>query len=49
MLSAIKHGLDGLAAAIGVDDSMFRPITLDVGEPVKGGCVKITLATVKGA
>ena len=29
MLGAIKHGLDGIARALGVDDSIFRPVLLD--------------------
>ena len=29
MLGACKHAIDGIAAAIGVDDSMFRPVVLD--------------------
>ena len=40
-LAAVKSGLDGLADALGVNDSRFR-ITFDMGEPVKGGaCVKV--------
>lgn len=30
-LSSIKHTLDGVAGAIGVDDSLFEPITLHRG------------------
>ncbi len=29
MLGAIKHNLDGIARALGVDDSRFVPVTLD--------------------
>ncbi|HET8635464.1 MAG TPA: hypothetical protein VFL96_01295 [Acidobacteriaceae bacterium] len=29
MLGAIKHNLDGIAKALGVDDSRFVPVTLD--------------------
>lgn len=29
MLSASKHALDGVALALGVDDSRFRPILVD--------------------
>lgn len=28
-LGAIKHNLDGIAKALGIDDSYFRPMTLD--------------------
>lgn len=41
MLSAFKYGLDGIALAFGIDDSKFRPITLNVGEPVKNGKVVV--------
>ena len=39
--AAIKAGLDGLAMAIGVDDSQFRPVTLDFGEKEKGGRINV--------
>lgn len=40
-LAACKAYLDGVAEAWGVDDSRFRPITIDFGAKVKGGCVTI--------
>jgi hypothetical protein len=40
----MKHGLDGVAQAIGTDDSNFRPITIDMGPVVKNGSVTIHLA-----
>lgn len=40
MLAAMKHGLDGLAAAAGVDDSLWT-ITIRKGAPVKGGAVNV--------
>lgn len=40
-LSSIKYGLDGVADAWGVNDKIFRPITIDFGEPVKHGKVII--------
>lgn len=40
MHGAIKHHLDGMAKALGVDDSIFRPVTLDVDlDPAKQGYV----------
>lgn len=42
MIGAFKHGRDGLADGLGVDDSWFRP-TYVRGEPVKGGAVTVTL------
>lgn len=38
-LAAIKAGVDGVAEAWGINDKIFRPITIDFGEPVKGGKV----------
>lgn len=40
-LASLKSGLDGVAEAWGVNDSRFRPITIDVGEPIKGGMVRL--------
>ena len=31
-LAAMKHALDGIAQALRIDDSKFRPVTIDVGE-----------------
>lgn len=43
MLASIKAGLDGVAAAWGVDDNRFR-MTIEIGEPVRHGAVEIVLA-----
>lgn len=40
-LSWIKHGLDGVALAWGINDRQFRPITIDMGEPVTHGKVVV--------
>ena len=40
MLASIKAGLDGLADAMGVDDSRWR-VGFEVVEPVKGGRVMV--------
>ena len=40
MLASIKSGLDGIASAIGVDDSKWA-LTICRGEPVKGGLVTV--------
>lgn len=42
MLASLKAGLDGLAIALGVDDSEFA-LTLRRGAPVKDGRVEITI------
>jgi crossover junction endodeoxyribonuclease RusA len=40
MLASIKSGLDGIASAIGIDDSQWS-LTITKGEPVKGGLVTV--------
>lgn len=47
MLAAMKSGLDGIAAATGVDDSAWS-IALAKGEPVRGGAVLIEIAPSGG-
>ena len=42
MLAANKAHLDGIASAIGVDDSRWT-ITISVGHVVKGGAVQVEL------
>ena len=42
MLASIKSGLDGIASAIGVDDSKWT-ITIQKGQPVKGGAVVVEI------
>ena len=39
MLAACKSALDGVAAALGIDDARFRPILIDVGKVSKPGAV----------
>lgn len=41
-LAALKSALDGIADALGVDDSKFD-IAIRKGEPVKGGSVRVEL------
>ena len=43
MLASIKVGLDGIAEASGCDDSEWS-LTLERGEPVKGGAVIVRVA-----
>ena len=40
MLAAIKSGIDGMADALGVNDKIFRPLTIDVADQI-GGMIKI--------
>lgn len=41
LLSASKHALDGIAQAIGIDDSQFNPVTLRRSQPAKGGMLVV--------
>jgi len=41
LLSSMKSGLDGVALALGVNDSCFRPVTIDFGRDIKGGAVRV--------
>ena len=41
-LSRLKSGLDGIADALGVDDSRFT-LQIEMGEPVKGGEVLVMI------
>lgn len=43
MLASIKPMLDGIADALGVDDSKFRLVLEVADEPVKGGVVEVTM------
>ena len=43
MLGSIKAGLDGLADAMGVDDSAWS-LSIRKGDPVKGGAVLVTIS-----
>jgi crossover junction endodeoxyribonuclease RusA len=45
LLASMKAGLDGLADALGVDDSRWR-LLIEMGEPVKGGCVCVKVGAV---
>lgn len=42
MLASMKSGLDGLADAMGVDDSRWK-IAMEVSDPKKGGCVLVQI------
>jgi len=43
LLCSCKNLFDGMAKAIELDDKNFRPITINFGEVIEGGKVKITL------
>ena len=42
-LASMKSALDGVADAWGVNDTRFRPITVDMGHPIKGGSVLLRI------
>jgi crossover junction endodeoxyribonuclease RusA len=39
MLASFKAGIDGMAQALGIDDSRFVEMAFRVGDPVAGGAV----------
>jgi crossover junction endodeoxyribonuclease RusA len=48
-LAAMKSALDGVSAALGVDDRRFRPVICDWGPIIPGGEVRVTLEWGEGA
>ena len=42
-IASLKHATDGISDAIGIDDRHFIP-TYAMGEPVKGGLVRVSLS-----
>ena len=45
LIASMKASFDGIADAIGIDDRHFIP-TYAMGEPVKGGLVRVSLSPV---
>jgi len=43
--ASLKAYADGIAQALGVDDKLFNTPSLTFGEPVKGGLVRIEIAS----
>jgi crossover junction endodeoxyribonuclease RusA len=43
LIASMKSAQDGIASALGIDDSNFTT-TYTIGEPVKGGAVHVTIA-----
>lgn len=46
LLASMKSGLDGIADAIGIDDSRFR-IVVDWDKPITGGRVLVELEVIE--
>ncbi len=42
LIASMKAATDGIADALGIDDSKFIP-TYRIGEPIKGGAVRVTI------
>lgn len=42
-LASIKAGIDGISEAWGINDKMFRPITIDFGAVKKNGEVVVLI------
>lgn len=42
LVAAFKSGRDGIADALGIDDSLFVT-QFEIGQPVQGGAVQVTL------
>lgn len=40
-LASFKAGIDGLSKGLGINDKNLRPITIDFGEPIKGGMIVV--------
>lgn len=43
LLASIKHGIDGIATSLTINDKMFSPITIVRGDVVKGGSVLVEI------
>lgn len=43
LLKALKHRLDGIAEALGINDRHFNPILITRGSPVAGGRVTVII------
>lgn len=43
LLAAAKPQIDGIADAMGIDDSRFNPVTISREFGAKPGCVRITI------
>lgn len=46
MLGAIKPALDGIALALGIDDSIFKPVLIDWIDGEKPGAVIVAIGVV---
>lgn len=43
LLASFKNSIDGIADALGIDDSRFNPVTISREFGSKPGCVRITI------
>ena len=47
LLSSIKAGIDGISDGLVINDYAFRSASVEIGEPVKGGGVRVAIYTLK--
>ena len=47
LLSSIKAGIDGISDGLSINDYAFRSASVEIGEPVKGGGVRVSIYTLK--
>lgn len=46
LVARMKAGIDGLCDALQIDDSRFAEVVAAMGEPTKGGCVRLAIRAV---
>lgn len=46
LIASMKAATDGIADALGIDDSKFD-CSYALGEPIKGGCVHVTISHIE--
>jgi len=46
LLSNIKAGIDGIADGLGINDYAFRSASIEIGDVMKGGGVKIIIKSL---
>ena len=44
LLSNIKAGIDGIADGLGINDYAFRSASVEIGDVVKGGGVRVVIS-----
>lgn len=47
LLSSIKAGIDGISDGLGINDYAFRSASIEIGDPIKGGGVRIEIKEIE--